>query len=149
MLHQKTDKWRGRQTPGSTASTASSGSTESTGSTGSTGSGPTRGAAQRGRSGENVDRLVSEARASSRPTALAAFLLGVLIAVAAAFLIAQNRETVSIDWFMFGGDAPLWLVIGLAFVAGLLAGLLLEAAARHTIHRRAERREVINRVARG
>jgi lipopolysaccharide assembly protein A len=46
----------------------------------------------------------------------------VLIAIAVLF-IAQNRRSVSIELFWASLSAPLWLVMVLLFLLGLLAGV--------------------------
>ena len=65
--------------------------------------------------------------APSRSGGIQGFLkrrwLSILLVILAGVFIAQNRDRVSIDLFLVKLTAPLWLVLLILFVAGLVAGL--------------------------
>jgi lipopolysaccharide assembly protein A len=67
---------------------------------------------------------------------LAAHWLVVVLAVAAAVFIGQNRQRVSIDLFSAQLTAPLWLILLITILVGLIIGMLTARQRR----RRAERR---------
>lgn len=64
--------------------------------------------------------------ASSNGSALTRFLaerwLTLVLVVIAVLFIAQNRQSVSIDLFWASLSAPLWLVMVLLLLVGLVAG---------------------------
>ena len=49
-----------------------------------------------------------------------------LVAIVALVFILQNTDEVSIDLFTVSVSAPLWLVLGVLFVVGVLVGMLLQ-----------------------
>jgi uncharacterized integral membrane protein len=101
-------------------------------------------------SGGRPEDPVDAAEASPRSHAGAAgFILGALLAAAVVLLIAQNTDTVSMDWLVFDLDGPLWMFIGLAFVAGLVAAPLLLGAFRHARRVRRTKRQLVADARRG
>jgi uncharacterized integral membrane protein len=93
----------------------------------------------------DVEQL-AEQRSKSR-AGLAGFVVGALVTVAIALLVLQNRSEVQFEWLVFDFDTPLWLMLGLSFVAGILAGPLLLGAWRHRRNVR-ERRKAVAEQAR-
>ena len=73
------------------------------------------------------------------------FLLGVVVAAAMAAFVVQNTASIGFEWLWFDFDARLWLVLLVAFGAGLLAGPLLLAGWRRAARREERRRRVVDR----
>jgi uncharacterized integral membrane protein len=63
-------------------------------------------------------------RAGRHPVAVG-LVVGAILAAAAAFLIAQNTQTVSFDWLWVSFDASLWAVLLDSFLAGAVASPLV------------------------
>ena len=102
----------------------------------------------RSRSSSNLEQLADEARApSARYTAPLMFLAGAIIAVAVAFLVAQNGESTTVEWLAWDPTGPMWIVLVLTFVAGLVTGPLLLGALSLARHHRHEREERIEELA--
>lgn len=96
--------------------------------------------------GDDVAGLVEVADESSRHHLLASgFLLGVAVAGAMAVFIVQNTESIGFRWLWFDFDADMWLMLLVAFLAGLVAGPLVIAGWRHAARRQADRRRVVAR----
>jgi uncharacterized integral membrane protein len=75
-------------------------------------------------------------------------VIGVTIAIAAAFLIAQNTQSAPLSWLWFDTDGPVWVGLTVAFLAGLVAGPLIIAGARLAQSRRRDRLAAIERARR-
>ena len=71
-----------------------------------------------------------------KPNVVAGFLSGhwlpLVLAVIVAFFIGQNRERISINLFWAHLKAPLWFVLVITAVVGIIIGVL---AARRRAHR--------------
>ena len=107
---------------------------------------------RRGRHGRaqpvvEVEPLADVAEQSTRSRAgIAGLIIGILLAASAALLVVQNTETVRLRWLWFDADAPMWMMLAGALVAGLLAGPLIVFGVRHSRRRRRERLDVIERA---
>ena len=68
--------------------------------------------------------MADDVTAARKPTAIARFLLSrwvpIALAVVAAVFIAQNRDRVSIDLLWLQLSAPLWLILLVAVLVGIL-----------------------------
>jgi uncharacterized integral membrane protein len=96
-----------------------------------------------------IQELADVADSSTRRgPAIAGFVVGAALALAAVLLVVQNVRTVPFEWLVFDADAPMWLLLLASFVAGLLVGPLVIAGARRSSQRRHERREVVERARR-
>jgi uncharacterized integral membrane protein len=72
-----------------------------------------------------------QATAKRRGVTISPKMLGVVvILVAAIWFILVNRRTVSINLWVPQVTAPLWLVLLITFVAGLITGLLIRRGRR-------------------
>ena len=112
-----------------------------------TNDGPTDGG-QRSPSSSDLEQLADEARSpGTRYAAPLMFLAGALIAVATAVLVAQNRESTTVEWFTWDPTGPVWVVLAVTFAAGLVSGPLLLGAVSLTRHRRHDREERIDELA--
>lgn len=60
-----------------------------------------------------------------------------LVVLGLVFFVGQNTETVDVKWLFLSGDAPLWLMLVLAAVAGAVVSWGLGV----TLRRRRRRRE--------
>ncbi len=60
------------------------------------------------------------------------FIVTGIVLLALLFFIGQNRRTVPIEWLFFSFEAPLWLMLVLAAVAGAILG----AGLRFVLRRR-------------
>jgi uncharacterized integral membrane protein len=85
---------------------------------------------------------LAEKRATSH-SGLAGFIVGTLVAAAAALLIVQNRSEAALQWMTFEVEGPLWVFLALSFVAGIVAAPLLLAGWHHQRDKRAQRRRII------
>lgn len=56
--------------------------------------------------------------------------LALALTVLAVVFIAQNRAEVGINFLLITVRSPMWLILLIMFVAGLLAGMLLGRRAR-------------------
>jgi len=74
------------------------------------------------------------------------FVLGGLLAAAAALLVIQNGESARINWLWMEFSAPLWLVLLLTLVAGGLVWETLKMAVRRGRRLRQERREALHNL---
>jgi uncharacterized integral membrane protein len=71
------------------------------------------------------------------------FVLGGLVAMAAALLIIQNGQTARINWLWFDFTARLWVVLLTTLIAGALVWETIRLFARRTRRLRRERREAL------
>jgi uncharacterized integral membrane protein len=53
-----------------------------------------------------------------------------IVILALVFFVGQNTKSVDIKWLFFEGDAPLWLMLVLAALAGAVIALGLRYALR-------------------
>lgn len=74
------------------------------------------------------------------------FVLGGLVALAAALLVIQNGESAQIRWLWADFSAPLWVVLLLTLVAGGLVWETARMALRRGRRLRRERREALERL---
>jgi uncharacterized integral membrane protein len=72
-----------------------------------------------------------------------ATLLGAIVALATALLIAQNRESVQFNWLVFHFTTPLWVMLVLTAIAGSVFWALLRATWRRGRRVNAERRSAL------
>jgi uncharacterized integral membrane protein len=70
---------------------------------------------------------------------LLAFLFLVALVIAVAIFAYQNNDNVSLDFLSWHGTASMALVVGAAFVTGMLGGWSLLGAVRRSVHRFTER----------
>jgi uncharacterized integral membrane protein len=49
------------------------------------------------------------------------FIVGAVVTVAMTMLIIQNGERAKVEWFILDFEWPLWVVLLLSFVAGMVA----------------------------
>jgi uncharacterized integral membrane protein len=85
-------------------------------------------------------------RREGRHPVVLGLVVGAALSAAAAFLIAQNTQTVGFDWLWVSFDAALWAALLGSFLAGAIASpllLLWSAAARR---RRRNVRVLLERV---
>lgn len=102
-----------------------------------------------GKGPNDIAGLVEVADQRTKPHLLVrGFVLGVAVAAAMAVFIVQNTASIGFEWLWFDFDARLWLVLLVAFAAGLLAGPLLLAGWRRAARREARRRRVVDRFKR-
>ncbi len=95
---------------------------------------------------DDVAGLVDVADKSTRGHPLArGFLLGLGVAAAMAIFIVQNTGSIGFEWLWFDFEAHIWVVLLVAFTAGLLAGPLLLAGRRRAARRQAQRQSVVAR----
>lgn len=94
-----------------------------------------------------VEKLAAE-RSSSHAGEIG-FVAGVAFAAAVVLLIIQNRSTVNFEWLVFDFATPLWIMLGAAFVTGIIVGPLLVAAWRRHEERRARRRAIVENARTG
>ena len=73
---------------------------------------------------------------STRHTAPLMFVAGALVAAAMAVLIAQNRESTRVEWLGWDPTGPMWIVLLLAFGAGVVVGPVVIGAIALARHRR-------------
>lgn len=73
---------------------------------------------------------------SSGSAGQAKLLVAALIAVGLAAFIVQNTDSTPVRWLVFDGEAPLWIVIAAAAVAGAV----LSEVAGWMLRRRKRRR---------
>lgn len=98
----------------------------------------------------DVAGLAEEARSgttTATATAIALFAAGALVAVAAALLIVQNTESATVEWWAWDPTGPMWIVLLLTFVAGLVSGPVLAGAYALMRTRRRHREERIDELA--
>ncbi len=57
-------------------------------------------------------------------------LVGAVVAVALILLIAQNSESQEVEWLMFSGEAPVWILMLISAVAGAILVPLVAAMFR-------------------
>jgi uncharacterized integral membrane protein len=69
-----------------------------------------------------------EHRAGQRRGISLGLAAGVLITAAIAALIAQNTKTATIRWLTFEGDMPIWLLLFVTAVAGVVLSHLMSYA---------------------
>lgn len=97
----------------------------------------------------DVGGLVEVADRGVRGHVLArGFMLGVFVSAAMAVFIVQNTGSIDFDWLWFDFEAPLWLMLLVAFVAGLVAGPLLIARWRRAARERTRRQRLVDRFKR-
>jgi uncharacterized integral membrane protein len=72
----------------------------------------------------------------SRLATVAYFVAGVLVAVVVVPSVIQNTQSVHLEWLSLDAEWPLWALIGVSFLAGLLVGPLLVSSLRHARNRR-------------
>lgn len=53
------------------------------------------------------------------------FIVGALVTIAITLLIIQNTDSVRFEWLFFDFEWPLWVVLLVAFVGGMVAWQLL------------------------
>ncbi len=70
------------------------------------------------------------------------FLIGVLVTVVVALLIIQNSETVQLEWLFLDFEWPLWVLLLLTFVAGMVAWQLMLYGIRRARKKASDRRAV-------
>jgi uncharacterized integral membrane protein len=81
---------------------------------------------------ETVMQTQDEQQAAQRRGISLGLVVGVLITAAIAALIAQNTKTATIRWLTFEGDMPIWLLLFVTALAGVvIANLLSFAWHRH------------------
>ncbi|MBU9765654.1 DUF1049 domain-containing protein [Mycobacterium sp. TNTM28] len=73
----------------------------------------------------------TESAAPARRLALRYWVALILAALAAMF-VAQNRDRVSIHVLWVSVESPMWFILVIIFVMGLLIGLLLRRRRRRT-----------------
>jgi uncharacterized integral membrane protein len=101
------------------------------------------------RGAANVSELADEARSSSRPlTAAVMFVAGAALAVAVALLVVQNTESTTVEWWAWDPSGPMWIVLALTFIAGVLTGPLLAGCYVLLRTRNRHRAEHIDELAR-
>jgi uncharacterized integral membrane protein len=85
-------------------------------------------------------------RREGRHPVVLGLVVGAVLSAGAAFLIAQNTQTVAFDWLWVSFDAALWAALLVSFLAGAIASplLLLWSAAART--RRRKVRALLDRV---
>lgn len=110
---------------------------------------PADGAGTEAKDGDPREVAVRALRRSLRNPFRVGFVLGGLLAVAAALLVIQNGESAQIDWLWMQFAAPLWLVLLLSMVAGALVWETIKAAVRRGRRLRRERREALQRLREG
>lgn len=71
------------------------------------------------------------------------FIVGAIVAAGVALLFVQNSHSSDFEWLWFNFDAPMWLLLGLTLIAGMVVGeaarfLLLRSSSR-SVHRRSDR----------
>jgi uncharacterized integral membrane protein len=98
--------------------------------------------------GSGVAELAERARSGNPLNAIALFVAGAAVAVATAMLIVQNTEPATIEWWAWDPTGPMWIVLLLTFVAGLLMGPVLAGAYVLARTRRSHRDERIDELAR-
>ena len=86
---------------------------------------------------DSVDRL------SPRNSFRIGLIVGAVVTLAAGLLIIQNGSSIRLHWAWFGFRAPLWIVLGLTLVAGIVLGLIAPALARRSRRRARERRSAL------
>ena len=74
------------------------------------------------------------------------FVLGGLVAVAAALLIIQNGQSAQIHWLWFDFSARLWVVLLTTLIAGALVWETLKISVRRGRRLRGERREALAKL---
>ena len=71
------------------------------------------------------------------------FIVGAIVAAGAALLFVQNSHSSDFEWLWFNFDAPMWLLLGLTLIAGMVVGdagrILLSRSRYRTVHRRSDR----------
>jgi uncharacterized integral membrane protein len=83
-----------------------------------------------------VPEAVEVREPSQRQPAVArsGVILGVIVTVLIGALIAQNTAEVSVRWLFLHGKQPLWAVLAIAAVAGVVLDKLFGLAWRHRHH---------------
>ena len=71
-----------------------------------------------------------EQRSAQRKGISLGLVVGVLITAAIAALIAQNTKTATIRWLTVEGDVPIWLLLFVTALAGVVLSHLLSFAWR-------------------
>jgi uncharacterized integral membrane protein len=100
-----------------------------------------------GRAEARTDELAAVAATSTRRrSALAAFIVGGVIAVAITLLIVQNPASVGMSWLWFDTTLPLWSALALSFIAGMIVGPLLIKGTRAFRRHRHDQMERINEL---
>lgn len=72
-----------------------------------------------------------EHRTERRFAVSAGLVAGVVVAVAAAALVVQNTDSVTVQWFTLEGQQPLWLMLLMTAVAGVILAKIAAFAWRH------------------
>lgn len=68
------------------------------------------------------------------------FVFGAVVSLAVALLVFQNRSETELEWLWLDFNAPLWLALLGAFLAGLVAGPLLGIGLRRSMRKRRARK---------
>lgn len=93
---------------------------------------------------DDVDRLAEAAEKPVRGHGLMrGFVLGAVVTAAMALFIVQNTASIEFDWLWLEFEAPLWLMLLVAFAAGLIVGPLVIAGWRRASRERARRRRLV------
>jgi uncharacterized integral membrane protein len=79
----------------------------------------------------NVMETRHEQSAGRRATLSVGVALGIIVTVAVAALIAQNTGNVSVHWLMLDGQQPLWAVLAITAIAGVVLAKLVGFVWRH------------------
>jgi uncharacterized integral membrane protein len=79
----------------------------------------------------NVMETRHEQSAGRRATLSVGVVFGVIVTVAVAALIAQNTSNVSVHWLTLDGQQPLWAVLAITVIAGVLLTRLFGFVWRH------------------
>ena len=58
-------------------------------------------------------------------------VLGIIVVAAIAMLIVQNTNNVSVHWLLVDGQQPLWAVLAITAVAGVVSAKLFGFAWHH------------------
>lgn len=72
-----------------------------------------------------------------RGLGLEAFLFAI-VALAIGAFVGQNTEEVRVDWAMFHFDLPLWLLLVIVMILGVLLDRLAAVIWRHRRNRRSD-----------
>lgn len=68
------------------------------------------------------------------------FLIGMLVTIVFALLIIQNSESVQLEWLFLDFEWPLWVLLLLTFVAGMVAWQLMLYGIRRARAKASQRR---------
>lgn len=79
----------------------------------------------------NVMETPQEQRTGQRASLSIGVILGILVTAAIAALIAQNTNDVSVNWLLFDGQQPLWAILAITAVAGMVLAKLFGFAWHH------------------